>query len=79
MRFPSELFERLATSIETQGRLAAEYLDAAAHSAGIDVRAQSSGSSPLVGRVLSQEAPDPFFVVVEVELSERQTLVDPLF
>lgn len=36
---PPEYFERLATSMETQGPLATNYLDAAATSAGIDVRA----------------------------------------
>ncbi|SFS17490.1 hypothetical protein SAMN04487846_3573 [Microbacterium sp. cf046] len=52
MPIPAEMFDQLATAMETQGPLATNYLDSAASAIGLDVRAtqgQLQTATPIAG------------------------------
>lgn len=88
LQVPAELFERLATSMETQGPLATDYLDAAATSLGMNVRASQGqvltatpivdvygdGSVPhVVWRFLSDLTHFSFSIMKNHEIAEAET------
>lgn len=88
IQVPSEPFERLATSMETQGPLATNYLDTAANTIGIDIRASQGqvltatpivdvygeGSMPhVVWRFLSDLTHFSFSIMKNHEIAEVET------